>query len=100
MYTFVAGGRTVCVFPAAELDAPVVYLNTFGEEGRKVLDALAAACRRHYPNSLCPARHRVPQELCAAGYHPVIVGGEPLVQHIQLRDAPVLLGRQVLHRHR
>ena len=42
MHTFTAGGKTVTVFPAAEPDAPVVYLNTFGEEGQKVLDALPA----------------------------------------------------------
>ena len=41
MGPFVAGGKTVCVFPAAEPDAPVVYLNTFGDEGRRVFDALA-----------------------------------------------------------
>lgn len=42
MHTFTAGGKTVTVFPAAEPDAPVVYLNTFGEEGQKVFDALPA----------------------------------------------------------
>lgn len=43
MHTFTAGGKTVTVFPAAAPDAPVVYLNTFGEEGQKVFDALPAA---------------------------------------------------------
>lgn len=43
MHTFVTGGKTVCVFPAAEADAPVVYLNTFGDEGQKVYDALKAS---------------------------------------------------------
>lgn len=42
MHTFTAGGKTVTVFPAAEPDAPVVYLNAFGEEGQKVFDALPA----------------------------------------------------------
>lgn len=43
MHTFTAGGKTVTVFPAAEPDTPVVYLNTFDEEGQKVFDALPAA---------------------------------------------------------
>ena len=42
MRTFVAGGKTVTVFPAGVPDAPVVYLNTFGDEGQKVFDALAS----------------------------------------------------------
>lgn len=42
MHTFTAGGKTVTVFPAAAPDAPVVYLNTFGEEGQKVFNALPA----------------------------------------------------------
>lgn len=42
METFLSVGKRVCVFPAAELDIPVVYLNTFGEEGQKVFEALAA----------------------------------------------------------
>lgn len=43
MHTFVTGGRVVCVFPAVEADVPVVYLNTFGDEGQKVYDALIAS---------------------------------------------------------
>lgn len=43
MRTFVTGDKTVCVFPAAEVDAPVVYLNTFGDEGQKVYHALTAS---------------------------------------------------------
>ena len=43
MDTFVADGKTVSVFSAAEPGAPVVYLNTFGEEGQAVFDALTAA---------------------------------------------------------
>ena len=42
MDTFVADGKTVSVYPAAEPGAPVVYLNTFGEEGQAVFDALTA----------------------------------------------------------
>lgn len=42
MRTFTAGGRAVTVFPADTPGAPVVYLNTFGEEGQKVFDALPA----------------------------------------------------------
>lgn len=43
MDTFVADGKTVFVFSAAEPGTPVVYLNTFGEEGQAVFDALTAA---------------------------------------------------------
>ena len=42
MHTFTACGRTVTVFPADVPDAPVVFLNTFGDEGPKVFEALAA----------------------------------------------------------
>lgn len=42
MHTFTACGRTVTVFPAGVPDAPVVFLNTFGDEGQKVFEALAA----------------------------------------------------------
>ena len=42
MLTFVAGGKTVTVFPAGVQDAPVVYLNTFGDEGQKVFEALTS----------------------------------------------------------
>ena len=43
MDTFVADGKTVTVFSAARPGAPAVYLNTFGEEGQAVFDALTAA---------------------------------------------------------
>lgn len=43
MDTFVADGKTVSVFSAAEPGTPVVYLNTFGEEGQAVFDTLTAA---------------------------------------------------------
>lgn len=42
MHTFVAGGKTVTVLPASVPDAPVVYLNTFGDEGQNVFDVLAS----------------------------------------------------------
>lgn len=42
MHTFTACGRTVTVFPASVPDAPVVFLNTFGDEGQKVFETLAA----------------------------------------------------------
>ena len=37
--TFFAAAKTVSVFPAAAPDAPVLYLNTFSDEGRQVYDA-------------------------------------------------------------
>ncbi len=36
MVSFLAGGRTVTVWPCPEADRPVVYLNTFGDEGERV----------------------------------------------------------------
>lgn len=45
MYTFPAGGRTVSVFPGPVPGAPVIYLNTFSDEGERVFRAaLAAGC--------------------------------------------------------
>ena len=45
MYTFPAGGRTVSVFPGPVPGAPVIYLNTFSDEGERVFQAaLAAGC--------------------------------------------------------
>lgn len=44
MRTFVAGGKTVSVFPACTPDAPVVYINTFAGEGQKVFDTLSPGC--------------------------------------------------------
>lgn len=41
---------------------------------------------------LCPMSHGVPQETGTAGHLLVIVGGEPLIHHIELRDPAVLGG--------
>ena len=38
---------------------------------------------------VCPAEHRVPQETGAAGQVLIVIGGEPLVRHIQLRNSPM-----------
>lgn len=43
MYTFPAGGRTVSVFPGPVPGAPVIYLNTFSDEGERVFQAAQAA---------------------------------------------------------
>ena len=43
METLFASGKTVCIFPAAEPNTPVVYLNTLGQEGQQEFDSLAAA---------------------------------------------------------
>lgn len=40
MDTFAAGGKTVTVFQGDEPEAPIIYLNTFAEEGQKVFEAL------------------------------------------------------------
>ena len=36
MHTFTIEGKTVSVYPSEHPDAPVVYLNTFAEEGQRV----------------------------------------------------------------
>lgn len=43
METLLAGSKTVCIFPAAEPNALVVYLKTFDQEEQQVFDALSAA---------------------------------------------------------
>lgn len=43
MYTFTTGGKTASVFLSAESDAPIIYLNTFADEGHKVFEAAQAA---------------------------------------------------------
>lgn len=40
MRTFSIGGRRVYLFPSAQPQAPIVYLNTFGEEGKAVQELL------------------------------------------------------------
>lgn len=39
MGTFTIAGKTVTVFPGTEPGAPVIYLNTFDQEGRQVCEA-------------------------------------------------------------
>lgn len=43
MYEFRIGGKSVSVFPSAEPDAPVIYLNTYTDEGQQVFQAVQAA---------------------------------------------------------
>ena len=43
MYTFTITGKTIFVFPSFEAEAPIIYLNTFSGEGRKVFEAAQAA---------------------------------------------------------
>lgn len=42
MNTFVTGGKTISVFPSAEPKAPILYLNTFSNEGESVFEAAQA----------------------------------------------------------
>lgn len=42
MYEFTIGGKNVSVFPSAEPDTPVIYLNTYSDEGRQVFQAAQA----------------------------------------------------------
>ena len=43
MYTFSTQGKTISIFPTPEANAPLIYLNTFSDEGRKVYEAAQAA---------------------------------------------------------
>lgn len=43
MYEFTIGDKSVSVFPSAEPDAPVIYLNTYSNEGQQVFQAAQAA---------------------------------------------------------
>lgn len=43
MYGFTIGGKSVSVFPSIEPDAPVIYLNTYSDEGQQVFQATQAA---------------------------------------------------------
>lgn len=43
MYTFSTQGKMVSIFPCLEAIVPIVYLNTFSDEGRKVYEAAQAA---------------------------------------------------------
>lgn len=42
MYEFTIGGKSVSVFFSAEPDAPVIYLNTYSNEGQQVFQASQA----------------------------------------------------------
>lgn len=43
MYTLSINGKIVSIFPSLEVNAPIIYLNTFSGEGRKVYEAAQAA---------------------------------------------------------
>ena len=45
MYTYKIDGKTLTFFLSTESGAPIIYLNTFSDEGQKVYEAAqAAAC--------------------------------------------------------
>lgn len=43
MTTFHAGGKEICVYPAVESGRPIIYLNTFAAERKKIHQALLDA---------------------------------------------------------
>ena len=43
MCTFSTKGKTISIFPSFEVTAPIIYLNTFSNEGQKVFEAAQAA---------------------------------------------------------
>lgn len=45
MRTFAIDRKTVYIFPSTEPEAPIIYLNTFSDEGQKVYEtAQATSC--------------------------------------------------------
>lgn len=44
MYTFARNGKTISVFPSLKANVPIIYLNTFSDEGKKVYRAAQTAC--------------------------------------------------------
>ena len=43
MCTFSTKSKTISIFPSFEVNAPIIYLNTFSNEGQKVYEAAQAA---------------------------------------------------------
>lgn len=43
MYTFSTNGKTIAILPSLEVNTPIIYLNTFSDEGQKVYEAAQAA---------------------------------------------------------
>ena len=43
MYTLSTKGKTISIFPSFEVNAPIIYLNTFSNEGQKVYEATQTA---------------------------------------------------------
>lgn len=42
MQPFTIGSKTVSIFPSTEPEAPIIYLNTFSDEGLKVYETVQA----------------------------------------------------------
>ena len=43
MYTFTADNKAISIFPCTKSESPIIYLNTFSDEGQKVYEAVQAA---------------------------------------------------------
>lgn len=43
MQTFAIGGKSISVFSAVQTETPIIYLNTFANEGQRVFEAAQAA---------------------------------------------------------
>ena len=43
MFHFTTGNKTGSIFPSREATAPIIYLNTFSDEGRKIYEAAQVA---------------------------------------------------------
>ena len=43
MHAFIFGDKHIAVFPCVVLNAPIIYLNTYSNEGQKVFEAAQTA---------------------------------------------------------
>ena len=44
MYEYTVAGKTISIFPGKKINAPIIYLNTFGKEGEEVWNILQKTC--------------------------------------------------------
>ena len=53
MHTFTTDNKTISIFPCSESESPVIYLNTFLDEGQKVYEAAqTAGCPPFFPATI------------------------------------------------
>ena len=53
MHAFIFGDKHIAVFPCVVLNAPIIYLNTYSNEGQKVYEAAqTAGCPPFFPATI------------------------------------------------